>query len=394
MKNKSDEIKKDSALTDYLELIAEENTIKEIAEKRGIEPESVKRYFRKYNLHNEYRRMQNVNSRSARKEYLKRIIEGKKINNIAETKETTPRYVSHYFREKNLENIYYKLHPKEKPQLKEKRLKEKLDKLVEDHHLNLKEIGDQLDISREKARQEIIKHGKHERYKQVRDPEFINETFENLVNGLVSLAFKKSEGDKAAEKVLEYNFSRERRYRKNFEQLRNLFSVYFKAKEEGEKKSLKELKEESGVSFARVGDVLKDVGEEPLHGSVKMNVLSCQEQEIVKKAIYTETNLNYPDMEKITGIPRHFFSKKAKEENVQREPDFLNMTYKENLTRKEAFDFFKAREAGFDRVEAREYAEIKEDENYSILLEESNEIKAEINQFLDEVGLDGKQNIL
>lgn len=263
-----------------------------------------------------------------------------------------------------------------------------LERLIENDFLELKDIGEIYDVSHETVRNRLKERNLYKKYKKYRSSEYRKSIYEKLTQSLNSLALKKAEGNKPAERALEYRLTHNRKAIRNYEKLQTLFNEYYQAKERGEKKSTQELGDLVGINQNTALKIIKEVDEEPLNKKTK---LSKSEREITEKAIETETDLNFKDMEYLTGIPWYNFSYYAENKNEDREHDLIFDNLYDKITYRKTMDLFEALEADFTKEEAKEYAEIETEEGYQFIMENKERVISEVNKFLEEVGLNEKQ---
>jgi hypothetical protein len=286
---------------------------------------------------------------------------------------------------------YRKEHPLGKRGRRNKKIYEGLEEIADEGRLTLKEIGKFYgNVSRERARQILVRDRLHDKWKMGRMTysERRKDALTKLAETLYTFALEKAEGDKALQRALESYITGNRRS-VTLDSLVKLFKVYYAAKESGKKLSLEKLGEESGIATVPVGRILKEAGEEALHGAHKIKRLTKKEIEFVEKAIKSSARLSYSAMAKITKdstsweIPYHLFAFYASKNKVKRDlPMVVTSEFAEGtVPLSSSIALFEALDAGFSEKEAMEYADIRTPRAFEAVVSKRKKIEEEVDKF-------------
>ncbi|MEK6953263.1 MAG: DNA-directed RNA polymerase subunit alpha C-terminal domain-containing protein [Nanoarchaeota archaeon] len=191
--------------------------------------------------------------------------------------------------------------------------------------LALREYGIIWDMSYQGARNYILKSGQHETWKEARkrkleeekikrNPEFYSKQAKRVIAGqVVNIMYRRAieEGNLPWQKAIEYFYSRKTRPQTTtIKRLVKLFGAYYTALERGDKLSLEELSEISGIKgFPHVGRILSKVGLEPMYGAREIKFsLSKEKAEAIGRVF--DLDMSIPDIAHFLDVPSHVVSQR------------------------------------------------------------------------------------
>lgn len=187
-----------------------------------------------------------------------------------------------------------------------------------------------------------------------------NELVAGAVYGVLENAAR-NENDFAVRKANEYRI-RSPKTKYTVEQLEEVFRVYKEANERGEKLSLKEIGKSSNTGIiyaASIGDILKVVGLEPMHGTNERRS-PLSEQELKAIARVKDVGMNALDLSYFMDLNKWNVSQNFQKNDVKRPKvkkwikHFESPERRSTLSYRVASQIYKARDAGYFREFSRD----------------------------------------
>ncbi|MBI5002218.1 hypothetical protein HZC31_02440 [Candidatus Woesearchaeota archaeon] len=166
----------------------------------------------------------------------------------------------------------------------------------------------------------------------------------------------------------------------SLEKLENLFQIYGQAQNAGEKLSLEELSQQSGIFFTTISRIFRDVGLEPLYGTRERKVVPMYKKEAVHRAIDLE--MNSTDIAYFVGVPGYVALQNMKCYGREKQDRFLMQQIGTRhdmicLGYRHGSQVYEAMDAGFTREEILQLTELPE-KAYDSILKRRSEIEPKI----------------
>ena len=248
----------------------------------------------------------------------------------------------------------------------------RIDSLISDGK-TLQEMGGVFALTRQAIEQYLIRNGKHDSWRAVREKrkyeekhsQILEEQRKSLIGGIISGVLKhisKDEKNEWAErKALEYIVSKNFKTNYSFDNLTKLFRIYEKAKEKGKKLSLEQLDEKTDIWYTQIGEIFQSVGVEPMYGNkIRRSLMSETELSAIKRA--GEISIPNTDLAYFMNLKRHNLEQNFPRLNVKR-PEIKKIIKKfrsfhsrdfQCLSFRLASQIYEAQDAGYFQEFSRE----------------------------------------
>ncbi|HLD57421.1 MAG TPA: hypothetical protein VJA47_03890 [archaeon] len=259
----------------------------------------------------------------------------------------------------------------------------------------LKEMGEACGQTAESARQYIVKRGLYDLWRTSRAKRSRMEAYprnaashmHSEIARLVEAHFlEKLEAEPLhVRKAFEYFLSRKNTGNNiPVERLIQVLEKYYKAKEDGEVLSLREMGESAGISTMEVRRILFAIGEKPMHGSIEnMTRFSEDEEEGIKRAF--EMGMGAGDIGYFIGRSAAMINNKKCEFGLKGRSQIKQFGFgktHECLAYRKASEIYLAKDLGYSKEEIMELLDVSE-RVYGYAMENQEEIEEKIENVLD-----------